>query len=233
MKDIPYAQLVGALMYLAIATRPDIAYAVGVLARYSSCPGEAHWRAAKHLLRYLQKTKDAKLSYAPAPDEPASELFTSYTDASYADDEDERKSTSGMVIKIGTGAVSWSSRLQTINVISTTEAEYVAAVSAGQEMIWIRHLLSELGFKVEGPSTLYCDNQAAIQVANDPQHHGRMKHLDLRFYWLRDVVEQGLIKPVYKETKLQTADIMTKALHRVLLQSHYRALGLSDIPNSD
>ena len=85
----------------------------------------------------------------------------------------------------------WSSRLQTITTLSTTEAEYVSAVSAGQEMIWLRNLLSEFGYEFNSASTLFVDNMSAISVANNPEHHGRMKHLDLRFYWLRDMVEAG------------------------------------------
>ena len=133
MRAYPYAQLVGSLMYLAIATRPDISYAVGLLGRFSANPGLPHWKAAKHLLRYLKGTMDMKLTYAPDPSQ--TELFTSYCDADHGGDRDNKRSTSGMIIKMGTGAVSWASRLQTIATLSTTEAEYVSAVSAGQEMV--------------------------------------------------------------------------------------------------
>ena len=126
MKGIPYKQLIGALMYLAVATRPDIAYAVGVLARFSADPGAAHWKAAKHLCRYLQGTKDYKLTYAPDPS--CTQLFTTYSDADHGGNPDNGKSTSGMVVKMGTGAISWASKLQSIVTLSTTEAEYIAAV---------------------------------------------------------------------------------------------------------
>ena len=135
MRAYPYAQLVGSLMYLAIATRPDISYAVGLLGRFSANPGLPHWKAAKHLLRYLKGTMDMKLTYAPDPSQ--TELFTSYCDADHGGDRDNKRSTSGMIIKMGTGAVSsGASRLQTIATLSTTEAKYVSAVSAGQEMVW-------------------------------------------------------------------------------------------------
>ena len=198
MQDKPYAQLVGLLMYLAIATRPDISHAVGLLGRFSSNPGLAHWKAAKHLLRYLQGTKDIKLTYAPDPSQ--SEMFLTYSDADHGGDRDAKRSTSGMVVKMGTGAISWSSRLQTITTLSTTEAEYVSAVSAGQEMIWLRNLLSEFGYEFNSASTLFVDNMSAISVANNPEHHGRMKHLDLRFYWLRDMVEAGQIQVKHLRT---------------------------------
>ena len=135
MKEIPYHQLVGALMYLAIATHPDIAYLVGVLSRFSANPGMAHWKALKHLCQYLQKTKDIKLTYGP--EKGTTDLFTTYADADFAGDQDSKRSTSGMVVKVGSGAVSWSSKLQVIQTLSTTEAEYIAAVSAGQEILWL------------------------------------------------------------------------------------------------
>ena len=216
MRDTPYRQLIGALMYLAVATRPDIAYAVGVLARFSSNPGPAHWKAAKHLCRYLQGTKDHKLTYAPDPS--SSELFTTYCDADHGGDSDSGRSTSGMVVKMGTGAISWASKLQSIVTLSTTEAEYVSAVQASQEILWLRNLFTEFGYTFSTPSTLYIDNQSALAVAKNSEHHGRIKHLDLRFYWLRDVVEAGDIDVCYLPTKSMPADMMTKALGQLKVQ---------------
>ncbi|KAI5116791.1 hypothetical protein M0805_000222 [Coniferiporia weirii] len=174
MKVYPYSQLVGSLMYLAICTWPDIAYAVGVLGCFSSNPGQAHWWAAKHLLRYLKGMIDFKLSYAPDPSQ--SKFFTAYCNADHASNRDNRRSTSGMVIKIGTGVV-----------------EYILVVMAGQEIIWLHNLLTEFGYSFDHVSTLFVDNQSVIQVANNPEHHGHMKHLDLCFYWLRDQVEAGML----------------------------------------
>ena len=223
MQTRPYAALVGALMYLAVATRPDIAHAVGVLSRFSNDPGMAHWTAVKHLMRYLKGTMDLKLTYRP-DDSP--NMFTTFTDADFAGDNDERRSTSGMVVKMGTGVISWSSRLQLIQTLSTTEAEFVSAVSAGQEIVWLRNLLSELGYSFPGPSTLFVDNQSAIAVANNPEHHGRMKHLDLRFYWLRDVVELGLIQVKHLRTDSMPADLLTKQLGRLKVNGLRQLMGL-------
>ena len=132
MQSIPYGQAVGSLFYLAVATRPHIARTVGNLARFSQHPGMAHWKAVKHLFRYIKGTLDYKLTFAPSSD---SELFTSYTDADHAGCPDTGHSTSGYVIKMGTGAISWSSRLQSLVALSTTEAEFIAAVSCAQEML--------------------------------------------------------------------------------------------------
>lgn len=224
MHTVPYLQAVGALMYLATATRPDIAYAVGVLARFNKNPGMAHWKAVKHLFRYLKGTLDLKITYSPDPN--STELFTTYTDADHGGNPDNGRSTSGCVVMMGTGAISWSSRLQSLVTLSTTEAEYIAATSAGQEILWLRNLFTELGYTFSSPSTLLIDNNSALSVAKNPEHHGRMKHLDLRFYWLRDEVNKGRIKVVHLSTDEQPADILTKPLQRIKLLIFTKKMGL-------
>ena len=111
---------------------------------------------------------------------------------------------------MGTGAVSWSSKLQGLVAQSTTEVEYIAAVKASKEIVWLCNLLEEMGSYVSSPSILHSDNQSAIWVANSPEHHGCMKHLDLRWFWLRDVVDQGVISPVFVPTTEMPADLLTK-----------------------
>ena len=108
--------------------------------------------------------------------------------------------------------MSWSSRLQSVVTLSTTEVEYIAAVEAGKEIIWMHNLLTEFGFKSTSPSHLFIDNDSAVSVAKNPEHHGRMKHLDLQFHWLRDTVEAGHNSPIHIPTTLQAADIFTKPL---------------------
>jgi hypothetical protein len=212
-------------MYLAIATRPDIAFAVGVLCRFMARPGPEHWKAVKHLFRYLRGTIDYRLTYAP--DASAPKPFYAYSDADHGGNHDNGRSTSAYVVKIGSGAVSWMSRLQPIVALSTTEAEFIAAASAGQEVVWMRQLLRELGFSIAGPSLLLLDNQSAIQVGKNPEHHGRMKHLDLRFFWLRDVVTAGQIALRYVPTADMAADLLTKGLARVKVAAAIAQLGLT------
>jgi hypothetical protein len=228
MRTVDYVGAVGALMYLAIVTRPDIAYAVGVLCRFMANPGPEHWKAAKHLLRYVAGTIDFCLLYKLDPNVP--NLFRTFSDADLAGNVDTGRSTTGYVVKMGTGAVSWSSKLQSIVALSTTEAEFVAAVSAGQESIWMRQFLAELGYDTSGAAPLLMDNQSAIQVARNPEHHGRMKHLDLRYFWLRDEVVKGHLAPRYIPTAEMAADILTKALARVKVETAREQLGLFPIP---
>jgi len=139
-------------MYLATTTRPDITYTVGYLARFNSNPGLAHWQAVKHLLCYLKGTADYGITYAPDPN--SNELFSTFSDMDHGGCKDTRHSTSGYLVKIGSGVVSWSSKLQSIVTLSTSKAEYIAAISAGKEIRWMRNLLHEMGFSPTGPSVL-------------------------------------------------------------------------------
>jgi hypothetical protein len=215
----------GVLMYLAIATRPDIVHAVDVLCRFMSKPGPAHWKAAKHLFRYLRGSVNYRLTYAPDPS--SSQLFTTYSDADHGGNPDNGRSTSTHIMKMGTGAVSWMSRLQSIVALSTTEAEFSSAVSAGQETVSMCSFLSKLGYSFDVPSHLLVDNQSAIQVARNPEHHGRMKHLDLHFFWLRNMVDSGVIAVHYIPTADMAADLLTKALARVKVTAALPQLGLT------
>jgi hypothetical protein len=211
-------------MYLALTTRPDIAYAAGVLARFNSNPGMAHWKAAKHLLRYLKGTAEMKLTYGPDPS--TLDPFVGFSDADYGGNKDNGRSTTGYMVKIGSGAVCWSSKLQPIVTLSTTEAEYVAAVAGGKEICWMQNLLKELGYTPPMPSKLYMDNQSALTVAKNPEHHGRMKHLDLAYYWLRDTVEKGIIDPNYLQTDEMPADLLTKVLSKPKVAQFRAMMGL-------
>jgi hypothetical protein len=224
LRKFPYMTCVGELLYLAVATRPDIARTVSVLCRYNANPGYQHMLAVKHLWRYLRTTIDVKLTYRPDPKSP--DLFTTFCDADHGGCADTGHSTSGWVVKMGTGAISWMSKLQSIVALSTTEAEYVAACSAGQEILWLRHLFAEFGYALSSPSTLHMDNRSALSVARNPEHHGRMKHLDLRFYWLRDCVNDGQMAVEYLPTNQMPADILTKSLAHFKVVASRTMLGL-------
>src|SRR5260221_259276 len=119
---------------------------------------------------------------------------------------------------IAGGAVGWYSKLQTIVALSTTEAEYMAAVEAGKEIAWMRNILSEFGYGVEQPFTLKMNNQSAITVSKNPEHHGCMKHLDLHLYWLRDKVEHGLLNPDFISTGYMIADCLNKCVQAPKVQ---------------
>ena len=210
-----YQSLVGSLMYLSICTRPDLAYAVNTLARFSSKPNASHWTAAKRVLRYLRGTVNYGIMFTKSE---SGELL-GYSDADWAGDKEDRRSTSGYLFQMAGGPISWKSRKQESVALSTAEAEYIALSSAAQETVWIRRLVTELGDKPEGPTTLMEDNQSAIAMAKNPQFHGRAKHIDIRHHFIRERVNGGDIKLVYCPTGDMLADMLTKGLNQHQLKN--------------
>ncbi|KAL5564205.1 hypothetical protein UlMin_027369 [Ulmus minor] len=202
-----YKQIVGSLMYLT-ATRPDIMYSVSLISRYMENPTEMHLLAAKRILRYLQGTKEFGLFYKKGE---KSDLI-GFTNSDYARDQDDRKSTSGYVFILGSGAVSWSSKKQSIVTLSTAEAEFVAASSCTCQAIWLKRILEELHFKRQEPTAIFCDNTSAIKLSKNHVLHGRSKHIDVKFHFLRDLTKAGTIELIYCRSEDQLADIFTKPL---------------------
>lgn len=220
MRDVPYREAVGALNWAALATRPDIAFAVATVARFAANPGPAHWEAVKRIFRYLSGTRDLWLTYGEA-----STPLEGYADADGSMAED-RRAISGYAFLIDGGAVSWSSKRQEIVSLSTTESEYVAATHGGKEALWLRSLISEVFGDITSPTTLFSDNQAAIALTRDHQYHPRTKHIDVRYHWIRWVVEKGSIRLVYCPTDDMVADALTKALPSAKVKHFAASLGL-------
>ncbi|XP_048127806.1 secreted RxLR effector protein 161-like [Rhodamnia argentea] len=169
-----YKQIVGSIMYLT-GTRPDIMHDVSLISRYMEHPTELHMQAAKRIFRYLQGTKSFGLFHK----EGAMPDLFGFTDSDYAGDVDDIKSTFGYVFMLGSGAVSWSSKKQSIVTLSTTEAEFVAATSCDCQAIWLRKILEELQFKQQEATTIYCDSSSAIKLSKNLVLHGRSKHIDV------------------------------------------------------
>ena len=206
MSNIPYASAIGSLMYAMVCTRPDIAHAVGVVSRYMSNPGKHHWEAVKWILRYLSGTVSLALCFRKT-----SEGLHGYVDADMAGDLDSRKSTTGCVCTYGGTAVSWTSKLQKIVALSTTEAEYVAMTEASKEMIWLQGFLEELGQKTD-KGVLHCDSQSAVQLAKNPVFHSRTKHIQIRYHFIRAVLEDGIFALEKIEGAKNPADMLTKSV---------------------
>ena len=207
-----YQSAIGSLMYLSVSTRLDIPYAVSSLARFTSKPTNEHWTALKRLLRYLKGTLNLGILYTK--DEKRSCI--GYTDADWAGDINDRKSTSGYVFLLCGGAISWKSQKQRYVALSTAESEYVAMASAAQESVWLRQLITELtdSSATESPTLIYVDNQSAIAMTRNPQFHGRAKHIDIKNHFIREQVAQGTIILEYCPTTEMVADILTKGLSR-------------------
>lgn len=224
MRDVDYRGAVGALMYAAIGTRPDIAFAVSTVSRFSQNPGPTHWHAVKRIFRYLIGTKDFWLMYGGVG-EINGDGLTGYADAdgSMADD---RHAIPGYAFIVDGGAVSWSSKRQEIISLSTTESEYVAAAHAAKEALWLRQLVGQIFAPLSDPTPLFCDNQSAIALTKDHQYHARSKHIDIRFHFLRWITEKGSIKMLYCPTADMLADTLTKALPSTKAKHFAAAMGL-------
>ena len=220
MKNTPYREAIGSLMYAAVATRPDISYAVSTLSQFLENPGDAHWEAVKRIFRYLAGTSNLELTYGDERND-----LNGYTDADGASQE-HRRAISGYVFTIDGGAISWSSRKQELVTLSTAESEYVAATHAAKEAIWLRRLIFELFPPLKMETTLYCDNQATLTLAKIDNYHARTKHIDIRYHFIRQVVASGALKLVYCPTDDMTADILTKALPKWKVNYHLLSLGL-------
>ena len=220
MRKVPYREAIGSLMYVAVATRPDISFAVSCLSQFLENPGEAHWQAVKRVFRYLAGTRDQALTYGIEQ-----HALQGYTDADGASQE-HRRAISGYAFIIDGGAVLWCSRKQELVTLSTAEAEYVAATHAAKECIWLRRLTGELFPELQTKTTLFCDNQAALKLATDDNYHARTKHIDIRFHFIRQVIASGAIDMVYCPTDDMMADILTKALPRWKVMCHGLGLGL-------
>ena len=236
-----YQSAVGSLMYAMLGTRPDLAYAVSVVSRYASNPTGTHWKAVKRIFRYIRGTLDLRLTFSGAL-----EPLAGYTDADWGGDRDTRRSTSGYVFNVGSGAISWSSKRQPTVALSTCEAEYMGQTQAAKEAIWLSRLLEQinpstptatkaliaLGSSPSQPvyslaaTIIYCDNQGAVALAKNPTQHSRTKHIGIQQHFVREKVTTGEIELQYVPTAEQVADGLTKPLSRDKFESFRRALGL-------
>ena len=203
-----YQAMVGSLLYLSTRTRPDIAYAVGSVARFCAKPTKEHWTGVKRILRYLKGTANFGLLYT----QDASPDCFGYCDADWAGDVGDRKSTSGYVFLQGGAAITWKSSKQSCVALSTAEAEYVALCAAAQEAVWLQQLASDLLNKNIRATTILEDNQSAICMAKNQQSHRRTKHIEIKYHFIRDLVEAGRIKLIYCPSEKMVADMLTKGL---------------------
>lgn len=218
-----YKQMVGCVMYLA-ATRPDIMFIAGQLCRYMEAPTEQHMAAMKKLLRYIQGTKELGIFYKKG----GSDRLVAYSDSDYAGDHDNRRSTSGYVCFLSGAAIAWSSKRQPIVTLSTTEAEFVAATACACQVLWLRRIFEHIGLAQKEGTVINCDNMSTIKLSKNPVMHQRSKHIDVRYFFLRDLVNDGVIELKYCNTLAQVADIMTKPLKVDQFEKLRGMLGMID-----
>uniref|UniRef100_A0A2N9I7X4 Integrase catalytic domain-containing protein n=1 Tax=Fagus sylvatica TaxID=28930 RepID=A0A2N9I7X4_FAGSY len=227
MKNIPYASAVGSLMYAQVCTRPDIAFAVGMLGRYQSDPGLDHWRAAKKVMRYLQGTKDYMLMYRRTNNLEV----IGYSDSDFAGCIDSRKSTSGYIFMMASGAVSWRSAKQTLIATSTMEAEFVSCFEATSHGVWLKSFISGLRImdSISRPLKIYCDNSAAVFMAKNNKSGSRSKHIDIKYLAIRERIKEKKVVIEHVSTELMIADPLTKGMPLLKFKDHVAKMGLGSI----
>jgi hypothetical protein len=200
-----YQSIVGSLQYASVCTRPDITFVTSKLSQFLKEPTDTHLKAAINAVKYLRSTKNAKLRLGGS-----NLTIKGYADAAYADNLGDRKSTTGHLITLGDGPIIWQTKKQPIVALSTTESEYIAATTSIMEIMWLRNFLQELELLTTGPTTLYQDNQSTIIQISKPVIHSRTRHLDVRFHFIKEQVQQDVIKIQHLPTNQMLADIFTK-----------------------
>ena len=220
-----YRSLVGSLWYL-IHTRPDISFAVGYISRFMENPTTEHMGAVKHVLRYIAGTLHFGCCYRKGD---GNFRLTVYNDADLVGDQFNRKSTLGGAFFLEQSPVAWHSIKQPVVALFSCEAEYIAATSAACQLIWLGQLLGSLYGKAAMAAKLLIDNQSTIQLCKNPVFHGRSKHIETRFDFIRESVENGKVAVRHVNTDDQLADIMTKPLGRVRFQQLRLKIGIVNI----
>eukprot|EP00253_Pinus_taeda_P014864 PITA_14864 len=228
MPRVPYASGVGSLMYAMVCTRPDIAHAVGVLSKFMSKPGKEHWTVVKWVFRYLCGTSGYGLCYQGRPGLDRALDIRGFVDADWAGDLDQRRSTSGYVFNLFGGAVSWMSKKQSVLALSTTEAKYMADTHASKEAIWLQRLCSSMGLVQEAIRIDY-DSQSEIFLAKNPTYNSKRKHIDVRYHFVRDMIEDKKVLLVMVETLKNIVDTLTKSVSSKKFSWCRETMGISGL----
>ncbi|KAI4357505.1 hypothetical protein L6164_001448 [Bauhinia variegata] len=223
-----YKSLIGSMRYLT-ATRPDIVFGVGLLSKFMEEPHTCHLQGAKRILRYIKGTLNEGIFYANIN----FVNLVGYTDSDWGGDIETRKSISGYVFHLGSGAISWSSKKQPVVALSTTEVEYIAVASCSTQAVWLRRILEVLHQKQDTPTEIFCDNKSAIALCKNLVFHGRSKHIDIRFHKICELVTEEEVVINYCHTEEQVADIFTKPLKFDLFHKLKKLLGMMNFCQLD
>ncbi|CAM8937455.1 unnamed protein product [Rhodiola kirilowii] len=217
--------MIGSLLYLT-TSRPDIAHAVELCARYQATPKESHLMNVKRIIRYVCGTAD----YGLWNTKDTNSCLVGYCNADWAGNAKDRKSTSGGCFFLGNNLVSWFSKKQNSISLSMAEAEYITAGSCCTQMLWMKQMLEEYGVK-QDVMTLYCENMSTISISKNLVQHSRTKHIDIRHHFIRELVEKKIITLTHVSIEKQLADIFTKALDNLQFETLRSSLGLCVIDN--
>jgi hypothetical protein len=218
-----FRELIGSLLYVSRCTRPDIIPALREVSQFCCNPGHAHYRAALRILRYLKGTSKFALTFRRKRSN-ASDPTIAYCDSDWAGNADHRRSVSGYVIYALGAAIVCSSKFQNLVATSTCEAEYTAMTACCLEIMWLRNLLADIGHPQTKPTTVFCDNTAAISVAKSLTVSARTRHFSWRQHKIRELVANKTVHPLYVHTTANTADAFTKGLNKTAFRAFMRAV---------
>lgn len=220
-----FKSIVGGLRYL-VHTRPNIAYSVGIVSRFMERPTILHQRAVKRILRYVKGTLDHGLVYLKGS---GNYLLSGYSESDHAGNVEDRRSTGGMAFYLNESLITWVSQKQRCVALNSCEAEFMAATAAACQGVWLRNLLGEITDAKHGPVVIYIDNKSAIDLAKNPVFHGRSKHIDIRYHFIRECVNRGEIVIKHIPTEEQRADALTKALATVKFERMVALMGVKKL----
>nr|GEW44158.1 ribonuclease H-like domain, reverse transcriptase, RNA-dependent DNA polymerase [Tanacetum cinerariifolium] len=219
-----YRSLIGCLRYL-LHTRPDLSYSVGLFSRFMQEPEEQHMKAIKKVLRYVKGTKDYEITYK----HNGGNKIHEYSDSSYGVNTQEVKGTTGIIFYYGESPISWSTQKQATVALSSCESKFIAATAAATEALWLKRLLSRLTHLDEEKITILVDNKSAITLMKNPVFHGRSKHIDTKYHFIRECVERDDIQVEFVSEDYQKADILTKALPKIRFLTMRQLIRLKDL----
>jgi hypothetical protein len=219
-----YRSGVGKLLYLVKLSRPDLSSSVRELSKFMDGACEEHSEAMTRLMGYVQATESYGLRLEP--DSKFRNSIIGYSDSNFASDKDTRRSVTGFAIYYSGCLVAWKSKMQQCVTLSSTEAEYVACSQCANDMEFVRQILESVKERVDLPMVLYVDNTGAIDLVKNYSTTGRTKHIDIRFHYIRELVDQGLLRVEFVRTDNNIADIFTKNLSKESFEKHQRSLGL-------
>ncbi|OAE32015.1 hypothetical protein AXG93_2772s1250 [Marchantia polymorpha subsp. ruderalis] len=230
-----YQRMVGKLIFLT-HTRVDIAFAVSIVSRFMNSPQEPHAQAVKRIYRYLRGTSDLALLYRRGEETHLQGKDTQlqvFTDADWAADMHDRKSTTGYIFFLRGTPITWNSRKQPTVALSSTESEYMAVTEGAKEAVWLRRLLGKIhALDLQASTTIHGDNQGSLNLAQNPIYHGRTKHIEVRHHFIREKIASGEINLAYVSTNEQLADILTKPLGKIAFERLREQLGLTRLETS-
>ena len=224
--QVEYSRVIGSLMYLMSCTRPDIAYVVNKLSRYTSNPGAMHWQGIMRVLKYLRFTRDYGLHYIGYP-----AVLEGYSDANWISNDKDSKSHSGYVFTLGGVAVSWKSSKQTVIARSTMESEFIALDKCGEETEWLRHFLEDIPrwLKPVPPICIHCDSQSAIGRPQNSMYNGKSRHIRRRHNTIKQQLSTRVISIDYVKSKDNIEDLLTKGLNRELVEKSSKGMRLKPV----